>query len=164
MNNWFNKKKRDLKKMPHNSLFSWGLSHFSWIIAFWIVASLWLILQFWKSLVFRGELCHRILVPQPEMESIPSALKSWSPNHWTAREFSQNWLLTIFFCQCSYWFYRVDFWRSLLNHCWSALLLAPFHCDFPHRSKSSLLIHLFNRYEIPQIIYFFFFWISTVYY
>ena len=29
----------------------------------------------------------RILVPQPGIEPGPSAMKAWSPNHWTSREF-----------------------------------------------------------------------------
>ena len=29
----------------------------------------------------------RILVPQPGIEPRPLAVKAWSPNHWTAREF-----------------------------------------------------------------------------
>ena len=29
----------------------------------------------------------RILVPQTGIEVKPSAMKAWSPNHWTAREF-----------------------------------------------------------------------------
>ena len=29
----------------------------------------------------------RILVPQPGIEPTPLAVKAWSPNHWTAREF-----------------------------------------------------------------------------
>ena len=28
-----------------------------------------------------------ILVPQPGIEPRPSAVKAWSPNHWTAKEF-----------------------------------------------------------------------------
>ena len=28
-----------------------------------------------------------ILVPQLDIEPVPSAVKVWSPNHWTAREF-----------------------------------------------------------------------------
>ena len=28
-----------------------------------------------------------ILVPQPGIEPGPSAVKAWSPNHWTTREF-----------------------------------------------------------------------------
>ena len=28
-----------------------------------------------------------ILVPQPGIEPTPLAVKEWSPNHWTAREF-----------------------------------------------------------------------------
>ena len=36
----------------------------------------------WSYLV-----AYRILVPQPETEPVPWAVKSWSPNHWTAREF-----------------------------------------------------------------------------
>ena len=31
-----------------------------------------------------------ILVPQQGIEPRPSALKAWSPNHWTTREFPQN--------------------------------------------------------------------------
>ena len=27
------------------------------------------------------------LVPRPEIEPVPPAVESWSPNHWTAREF-----------------------------------------------------------------------------
>ena len=36
--------------------------------------------------------CHTacgILVPQPGTEPEPSAVKAWSPNHWTVREFLQ---------------------------------------------------------------------------
>ena len=38
---------------------------------------------FWLSHMACG-----ILVPQPGIEPGPSAVKAWSPNHWTAREFS----------------------------------------------------------------------------
>ena len=31
-----------------------------------------------------------ILVPRPEIKPAPSAVKAWSPNHWTAREFPRN--------------------------------------------------------------------------
>ena len=31
-----------------------------------------------------------ILVTQPGVEPGPSALKAWSPNHWTAREFPRR--------------------------------------------------------------------------
>ena len=30
---------------------------------------------------------HEILVPLPGIESVPPAVETWSPNHWTAREF-----------------------------------------------------------------------------
>ena len=30
---------------------------------------------------------YKILVPWPGIEPVPSAVKVWSPNHWTAREF-----------------------------------------------------------------------------
>ena len=33
-----------------------------------------------------------ILVPQPGIEPRPSAVKAWSPNHWTAREFASLFL------------------------------------------------------------------------
>ena len=38
---------------------------------------------FWPHLVACG-----ILVPPPGIEPAPSAVKAWSPNHWTAREFN----------------------------------------------------------------------------
>ena len=31
-----------------------------------------------------------ILVPQPDIEPVPSAVKVWSPNHWTTREFHEH--------------------------------------------------------------------------
>ena len=31
-----------------------------------------------------------ILLPQPGIESGPSAVKAWSPNHWTTREFPKG--------------------------------------------------------------------------
>ena len=34
----------------------------------------------------RREACG-ILVSRPEIELMPSAVKAWSPNHWTAQEF-----------------------------------------------------------------------------
>ena len=36
----------------------------------------------WPSCIACG-----ILVPGPGIEPMPSAVKAWSPNHWTAREF-----------------------------------------------------------------------------
>ena len=31
----------------------------------------------------------RILVPQPGIEPMPSAVKVWSPHHWATREFPE---------------------------------------------------------------------------
>ena len=31
-----------------------------------------------------------ILVPRPGIEPGPSAVRAWSPNHWTAREFPKD--------------------------------------------------------------------------
>lgn len=36
-----------------------------------------------------------ILVPQPAMEHVPTAVETWSPNHWTAREGSPSSLLIL---------------------------------------------------------------------
>ena len=33
-----------------------------------------------------------VLVPQPGVEPAPSAVRAWSPNHWTAREFPQTFI------------------------------------------------------------------------
>ena len=49
--------------------------------ATWINLDIIILLFFW--------LCHiayRILVSQPGIEPIPSALEAWSLNHWTTRE------------------------------------------------------------------------------
>ena len=40
--------------------------------------------NFWLHWVACG-----ILIPQPGIEPMPSAVKAWSPNHWTSREVSQ---------------------------------------------------------------------------
>ena len=45
---------------------------------------------FWLHCVAR-----RILVPRPGIEPGPSAVKAWTPNHWTAREFPQKTVLVI---------------------------------------------------------------------
>ena len=46
---------------------------------------------FFLSFVLFGSHCTacRILVPQPEIKPGPSAVKAWSPNHWTSREVPQ---------------------------------------------------------------------------
>ena len=41
-----------------------------------------------------------ILVPQPVIEPVPLAVRTWSPNHWTIREFLEKYfksnILSIF--------------------------------------------------------------------
>ena len=36
---------------------------------------------------------YEILVPRPGIEPVPSAVKAWSPNYWTAREFPKVFIL-----------------------------------------------------------------------
>ena len=46
-----------------------------------------------KNGYFLGGLCSvgcGILVPQPEVETVPPAAEAQRPNHWTAREFSYD--------------------------------------------------------------------------
>ena len=54
-----------------------------------LVRTLLKLLPFWLSIFFFffGRAACRILVPQPEIEPRPLAMKAWSPHHWTAREF-----------------------------------------------------------------------------
>ena len=64
------------------------------------------IFSFWPCLMACG-----ILVPRPGIEPGPLAVKVWSPNHWTTREFLQvafhliTWLsfyIMLFVCPCLY--------------------------------------------------------------
>ena len=53
----------------------------------------WIFLEMQKSLSFFFWLHHvacGILVPQPGIKPRPSAVRAWSPNHWTSREFHPN--------------------------------------------------------------------------
>ena len=62
-----------------------------------------------------------ILVPQPGFESRPSAMRVWSPNHWTTREFP-----------CHFFFFKFIFGctRSLLLHggFFAGCGVRAFHC------------------------------------
>ena len=44
-------------------------------------------LLFWFFIFWPHHAACRILVPWPGIEPTPSAVKVWSPNHWTSREF-----------------------------------------------------------------------------
>ena len=66
-----------------------------------------------------------ILVPQPGIEPRPSAVRAWSPNHWTTREFPGGYLIYGIYNSpsqvkaklllCVYFFYQVH--RRLLVYC-----------------------------------------------
>ena len=71
----------------------------------------------------------QILVPQPGIEPMPSAVKVWSPNHWTAREFPRSLFLRgkklqYFFFKLISFIYFIYFWlrRVLVAAC------GIFHC------------------------------------
>ena len=67
-------------------------------LCFCIYSLLWLNLFFYFSFIFWS--CHvacRILVSLPGIEPGPSAVKAWSPNHWTTREFPKSILWLKFF-------------------------------------------------------------------
>ena len=51
------------------------------VFCFW---SFWFCLFFF--LLWPHYTAYGILVPQPRIEPIPSAMKAWSPNHWASRE------------------------------------------------------------------------------
>ena len=46
-----------------------------------------------------------ILAPQPGIEPRPSAVKVWSPNHWTARKFPSKLLLCLFY-KWGKWYFK----------------------------------------------------------
>ena len=47
----------------------------------------WIFLSFFFFLICFGCAVGReILIPQPGIESVPSAVEAWNLNHWTARE------------------------------------------------------------------------------
>ena len=53
-----------------------------------------------------------ILLPRPGIEPQPSAVKAWSPNHWTTREFPVC-CFTYFFKDLLTYFFDVDHLKSL---------------------------------------------------
>ena len=61
-----------------------------------------------------------ILVPWPGTEPRPLAVRTWSPNHWTAREFPILPLLLIYFL----WFHQILFERR--DPRLDSLTLAPY--------------------------------------
>ena len=64
---------------------------FQWLVAFQRVVihqhmySIFVALNFF-FLIWPRHVAFGILVPRPGIEPGPSAVKVWSPNHWTARE------------------------------------------------------------------------------
>ena len=90
------------------------------------------------SLVFFWPHCEvgRILVPPPGIEPRPLALKAWSPNHWTAREFP----LLISFFKLVF----IGVWLALLIP--NGIKVSPLHllfkinlAFFKHQSMKALL-------------------------
>ena len=84
-------------------------------------------IYFWPHLTACG-----ILVPQPGIERRPLAVKAWSPNHWTFREFPETNILNqviirlkvpmgpLFYLISKGWAYKIK--REMWNKCYFIFL------------------------------------------
>ena len=104
-------------------------------------------LSFNSFLSFLFWACHvtwGILVPQPEIEPVPAAVKGQNPNHWTAREFPQK--KNFFFLYCVFVFsLKVCNQKTVFKVVWVSSPL-PFQCDY--------VIHLSSKIYLFVCIHF----------